>query len=85
MELGLMEDRRAVEGVVAVVGEMMPGEVLLSGLFGRWQRDRPQAILLSMISSVHVGLHISLGVGRLPTVETRNWRDGGTAVRWERR
>lgn len=70
VELGLPVSGRAVEGVVAVVGEMLSGDVLLSGLFGRRQRYGPRTILLSMISPLHGGLHIRVGVGVVVCYQT---------------
>ena len=63
MELGLVVlDGGAVDGVVAVVGKVLSRTILLSGLLERRQGYRP---LLSMKSSVHAGLHIREGGGRL--------------------
>lgn len=85
MELGLLVDwRGAVEGVVAVVGEMLSRDMVLSGLLGRRQRYRAQAILLSMNSSVHGGLHIRVGVV-VSYPRSTDGRVGGTGLREERR
>lgn len=78
MELGLLV-------VVAVMGEMLSRDVVLSGLLGRRQRYRPQAILLSMNSSVHGGLHIRVGFVVCYPRSTHGVRVGGTLVQRGRR